>query len=117
MTEVKDLEEQGVVVEEPSWRDRHSVGCYFCGTEFDEREGVPGVRKGEGRRGGGMRYKLKVKNRFGTARKTMSITAEFVWSDREDAIGCMKLMEKAERTKFTDVSFVEFEDERPLREG
>lgn len=24
---------------EPSWRDKHSVGCYFCGVEFDEREG------------------------------------------------------------------------------
>jgi hypothetical protein len=25
----------------PSWADRHSVGCYFCGRAFDERDGSP----------------------------------------------------------------------------
>ena len=26
---------------QPSWVDRHSVNCYFCGKLFDEREGYP----------------------------------------------------------------------------
>lgn len=61
-----------------------------------------------------MKYKLRVRSRFGTARKPMSITAEFVWENRDDAIACMNLMEKAKRGKFTDISFVEFEEEKPL---
>ena len=25
----------------PSWIEKHSVNCYFCGKLFDEREGQP----------------------------------------------------------------------------
>lgn len=25
---------------ERDWREKHSVNCYFCGKEFDERDGV-----------------------------------------------------------------------------
>jgi len=35
----------------------------------------------------------------------MSITAEFVWEDVNDALKFMELLEKAKRTKFTDISF------------
>jgi len=28
----------------PAWREKHSVNCYFCGVEFDERTGVPADR-------------------------------------------------------------------------
>jgi len=63
-----------------------------------------------------MKYKLKVRNRFGTSRSPKSITAEFVWENKDDALSCMRLMEKAKVSKFTDVSFVEFEEEKPLRQ-
>jgi hypothetical protein len=44
------LEGEGVEDEEREAGDRHSVGCYFCGKDFDEREGAPadGMNGGDG---------------------------------------------------------------------
>jgi hypothetical protein len=37
----------------PSWVDRHSVGCYYCGALADERECVPNTAEYGGNDDGG----------------------------------------------------------------
>ena len=60
------------------------------------------------------KYKLRITSRFGTARKPMRVEREFIWTVKQDALDCKALLDKAEKSKFVDVDFVEFTDEIPL---
>jgi hypothetical protein len=44
----------------------------------------------------------------------MRVEREFIWTVKQDAMDCKAILDKAEKSKFVDVDFVEFVDEIPL---
>ena len=60
------------------------------------------------------KYKLRITMRLGTLRKPLRPTGEYIWDNKEDALACKSLMEKAKTPSWIDISFVEFTEEIPL---
>lgn len=58
------------------------------------------------------KFKLRLTAYVRTStRKSMNIARTFVWDNKEDAISCKKLLDKA-KTTFHHVEFVEFTEEQ-----
>lgn len=61
------------------------------------------------------KYKLRITIEwFKSKMQKTKVIRSFVWINREDAMACKKLMEKAHYEKGTSIEFVAFTEETPL---
>lgn len=61
-----------------------------------------------------MEYVLIVKYSVTVGRKHWETVVRFTWKDKADALACKALLEKAERSKFSSVTFLEHIPDKPL---
>lgn len=61
------------------------------------------------------KYKLQITFDVAiSARRRVRVTRQWVWDERDDALACKALMEKATSQRGCTVSFSEFTEEKPL---
>jgi hypothetical protein len=64
--------------------------------------------------GAEVKFKLRIVCEWCQGRKQFTLTREFVWQNKADALACKALIEKAQMPKNTKLAFVEFVEEKPL---
>lgn len=62
-----------------------------------------------------VKYKLRLTITIPkSSKKVQYLYRTFTWEDKDNALECMNLLRKAEKSPFLHIEFVEFTEERPL---
>ena len=63
------------------------------------------------------KYKLRLSIKVVVSTwKDIDVVRTFTWDNKEDALACQKLLQSAEQGGRMEIEFVEFVEEKPLRD-